>query len=183
MAVEVAAERHLFLPPPKDTDISPTTEPFRYCTLHDTESLWWISVFLLFCNRLEEVSADFDLEKQKTDARTLFPLQLHIHRQNAFQTPSMFKEMIPPLPVKLHKIAEVLDRMRRGLVTAYWNAEHEGGLDPCEFGKIHEFFEERLTDVIPYCKDIQLHLGLDSESKRKARTNLEGPNSSKKPRI
>lgn len=183
MAVEVAAERHLFLPPPKDTDFSPTTEPFRYCTLHDTESLWWISVFSLFCNRPEEVSADFDLEKQKADARTLFPLQLHIHRQNAFQTSSMFKEMIPHLPVQLHKIAEALDRMRRRLVMAYWTAEHEGGLDPSEFGKLHEFFEKLLMDVVPHCKDIQLHLGLNSESKRRARTDLEGPNSSKKTRI
>ncbi len=183
MALEVAAERHLFLPPPKDMDSSPTTEPFRYCTLHDTESVWWISVFSLFCNRLEGVSADFDLDKQKADARTLFPLQLHIHRRDAFQTSSMFKEMIPHLPVKLHKIAEVLDQMRRGLVMGYWNTEREGSLDPSGFGKIHEHFEERLTDVIPHCKDIHLHLGLDSKSKRRARTDLDGSNSSKKPRI
>jgi hypothetical protein len=44
--------------------------------------------------------------RQKADARTLFPLQLHC--QDTFQTSSMFKEMISHLPVKLHKIAEVL---------------------------------------------------------------------------
>jgi hypothetical protein len=95
----------------------------------------------------------------------------------------MFKEMIPHLPVKLHKIAEVLDRMRRGLVIAYWTAEQAGGLNPSDFGKIHIFFEKMLMDVIPHCKDIQLNLGLNSDSKRRPRTDLEGPNSSKKPRI
>jgi hypothetical protein len=137
----------------------------------------------LFCNRLEEVSADFDLDKQKAVARTLFPLQLHIHRRDAFQTSSTFKEMIPHLPVKLHKIADVLDRMRRGLVMAYWNAEHADSLDTSGFGKIHEFFEDALMDVTPHCKGIQMHLGLDSESKRRARTDPDGPNSSKKLRI
>lgn len=58
MAGEVQIQQYEHLPIAqvstwKQTQAEDVDPPFRYNALHDVESIWWIAVWVLFCNEVD----------------------------------------------------------------------------------------------------------------------------------
>lgn len=214
MAVEVAVKSYLFKPSADEQDsesdslgertdeeeceskevpemaqpVTPESRPFRYSTLHDVESLWWIAVFSLFNNRAK---GDFDrsrpsLQLRTAQAQTLFPTELHsAPRQNALKIEGTLQKLFVYLPKDLRSLSPRLEEMRIKLVRGHRKAQRKEALKLEDFSKIYRFFRKQLAILKSRSAGIHLELGLGSdqlESKKRAGTNASS-STSKKPKF
>ena len=148
MSIEVAAQRFLFLPgPPGVLHFQPDTRetqdingvPWTHNYLHDLESLWWVTVWMVTFNDFstsEKLPTDLsEVENQLMEARKFFPLSLESTTRSYFFTVSSSMMHHNELSLKASTFW-FLDRLRQNLL--WWYREVEStlplsvNLDACD---------------------------------------------------
>ena len=104
----------------------PATVPFSHNHLHDLESLWWVTVWMVFYHHFSTTSQSDDkppfslseAESQLALARTLFPPVLQSAlRQNGLRVP--LRDTCLTLPSNKSVIRTYLDVLRLSLITHF----------------------------------------------------------------
>lgn len=136
MAIEVSHGAYQFRPsavaedvfltatdvlPPRNTNPAP---PFRHNTLHDLESIWWLTMWSIFKYYPDNVGVDPEaLKNQRRGYETLFfpIIALNKERFNALNTqlPGVISSISPPF----HNMGELALRLRDMLTVSYRIAE------------------------------------------------------------
>ncbi|KAF8557267.1 hypothetical protein OG21DRAFT_1520545 [Imleria badia] len=124
MACEVEAQEYLFFQPERTYNLGRPVvadrPPFRFNTLHDLESWWWILTWVLhyFVDGVSQIlPPDHDTTYQKCfPGLTLAPGTTRVH----VLLTMVRKE---PLPTPFHSTAEWVEDMRAALVECYRAAE------------------------------------------------------------
>ncbi|KAF7790439.1 hypothetical protein EIP86_001394 [Pleurotus ostreatoroseus] len=143
---EELPEREIIVP-----ELSPEP-PFRYNTLHDLESLWWVAVYFLIKRRVvdetqgppspEDLAA---LAPQCQLASQLFDNSGH-ERLGTLTVDGIFANHRRVLHPSVHRVAIILDQLRQGLCSAYITQE----ADPLSTNlvpDIHSTFINTLLDI------------------------------------
>ncbi|KAI5891271.1 uncharacterized protein SCHCODRAFT_02749325 [Schizophyllum commune H4-8] len=126
MALEVSMRKYMF--PPSSPQGSP---PWRYRDKHDLESLWWLSVWLLFRHIVEKVAhethdppkkADTTVKQTERDCARMFPgrVTMSKERAQALITEDALEthlRLLPPAWKK--KMGPKISRIRRMLLKGY----------------------------------------------------------------
>jgi hypothetical protein len=184
MAVEVAAGKFLFGPSLDNADSKmakfldrPTQEKttkFKFFTLHDVESVWWLSTFVLFNNRVKDAVRDQPREElQIKAAKEFFPPALSgTDRQNCFKEGHFLKKKSSIDPT-LHGIVNAVEQMRIKLVMGYTHAEKKEELDLGHVPDILSYFSNALSYLMGLSQGITLEPGLKFGSKRHAQSAAE----------
>jgi hypothetical protein len=184
MAVEVAAGKFLFGPSLDNADSKmakfldrPTQEKttkFKFFTLHDVESVWWLSTFVLFNNRVKDAVRDQPREElQIKAAKEFFPPALSgTDRQNCFKEGHFLKKKSSIDPT-LHKVVHVVELMRSQLVSGYKHAEKIEELNLDHVPYTLSYFSSALSRLMDLSQGITLEPGLKFDSKRPAQSVAE----------
>ena len=136
MSIEVDAQLYLFRPIVGEDfaermqraklQNEPATVPFSHNHLHDLESLWWVSVWIVFYHHFSTTSQSGDkpplslseAESQLALARTLFPpVSQSAPRQNSLRVP--LRDTCLSLPSNKSVIRTYLDLLRLSLITHF----------------------------------------------------------------
>ena len=148
MSIEVAAQRFLFRPGrPRVFHIQPDMRetqdnngvPWTHNYLHDLESLWWVTVWMItfndFCTSEKLPTNLSEVENQLMEARNFFPLSLESTTRSYFFTVSSSMMHHNELSLKASTFW-FLDRLRQNLL--WWYREVEStlplsvNLDACD---------------------------------------------------
>ncbi|KAF7794453.1 hypothetical protein EIP86_005587 [Pleurotus ostreatoroseus] len=126
----------------------PSDEPtFRYNSLHDMESLWWIAMYFLVKKEIVDPSADGDVsiasEAQRDFAAKLFRQHDRLARDDAMNRHDYFIEGTQTLPSHVSNIVRELARLRNVLWERYSVEEtDQSAIDhTCAHG-LHEDFRD-----------------------------------------
>ena len=148
MSIEVAAQRFLFRPGrPRvfhiQQGMSATEDnigvPWTHNYLHDLESLWWVTVWMVtfndFCTTKKLPTDLSEVENQLMDARNFIPLSLESTTRSYFFTDSSSMVYYDELPLKASTF-HFLDQLRQHLSWWYWEVEstlpQSVNLDACD---------------------------------------------------
>ena len=146
MSIEVAAQQFLFIPPnptakPSDLDefrsakkrdkgMAKTKVPFSHNHLHDLESLWWVTAWVVFYRSFSDGTAPRsrltleDAKDQLDLAEKLFPpVSNSTARRDSFQIAELFEETCGQLPHDKEDACIGLDFLREQLIKHYMAIE------------------------------------------------------------
>lgn len=146
------AERYIFF------DImEPLEKPpeFRYNSLHDMESLWWIAVFLVVRRRAENIPGDHDpiaVEVQRRYAAMLFGDDWRSldarHTALCGRGSGTFGDYIGALHPSMHVVGKLLNDLRLSMIAAYEAAETDAAnIDYSVADALHQPFAEAFTAI------------------------------------
>lgn len=149
MAVEVYAQRHLFNDK-SDEDVKPRTDfqdllrmevlasqrmsahPWRQNIIHDVESVWWVSAWVLHYFMHAELPVVDGVERRKF--RDLFPIRGEqvLPRTLAFTIPAMYHDYYKPstCPYAVHRI---IGTWRTALVSTFRSLDDDLGGDSATY--------------------------------------------------
>ena len=146
MSIEVAAQQFLFIPPnptakPSDLDefrrarkreieMAEADVPFSHNHLHDLESLWWVTVWVIFYRSFSDGTTPRDRltlqdAKDQLDlAENLFPaVPASTARRDSFQIAKSFQKTCDQLPHDKEDACFGLDFLREQLIKHYMAIE------------------------------------------------------------
>ena len=169
MAIEVAAQRYLFSPKPKRIH-GPTgfknafsaklqkekaKAPFSHNHLHDLESLWWVTAWVVLYHSFSKGTTPRDCptlqdaDDQLFLAEKLFPPVVDPTRQNNFQNDESFLEIGEKIPKNKQDAHICLDLLREELISHYEDVEAEYPLINPNASKdeIYDTFTESFTTL------------------------------------
>ena len=146
MAIEVAAQRYLFSPKPKRKR-GPTTfdkafsaklqkevtkVPFSHNHLHDLESLWWVTAWVVFYHSFSKGTTPRDCptlqdanDQLLLTAKLFPPVPASAARHDSFQIDGSFLEIHGELPKNKRDAHICLDLLREVLISHYEDVEAE----------------------------------------------------------
>lgn len=122
---------------------------FRYNTLHDLESLWWLAVYFI---------ADREVDDGKEDTvprATIF--REGTHRQSIIKRPGYFLHSLGDLHPSLSQVVQTLDDLRDALARVYVDAE--ASIDSISFGvakPVYDQFLAGLTRAMEVTEDVRI---------------------------
>ena len=187
MAVEVAAQEYLFIPKPtwenEPTDIHQVVSaqlqeqeaakakvPFSHNHLHDLESLWWVTAWVVFCYLFSEgtTSRDCltleDADHQLKVAEELFPpVANNTTRSYNFTLDRSFREMREEFPKNKRHAHAYLDYLRGELIDHYGDVESKYPIiEPnASENDIYDTFKESFKALKSIYHDVTLKSILD----------------------
>ena len=146
MSIEVAAQQFLFIPADstdnssdldefrrarkREKEMAETDVPFFHNHLHDLESLWWVTVWVVFYRSFSDGTAPRsrltleDAKDQLDLAEKLFPpVSNSTARRDSFQIAKLFRETCNKLPHDKEEACFGLDFLRHQLIKHYMAIE------------------------------------------------------------
>lgn len=146
IAGEVDGQYHRFFPH-AGRRLPPTFTPN---VLHDLESFWWLSVYLII-PRATATEPDEPRDQDK-EAKLHSTVWKMFAGDRKWYFDRQFADVIPHMRTSLQPAADSLEFMRQLLVWAYVSveADHEKGIDMAAAGPIHDELIAACSQLLDY---------------------------------
>ncbi|KAF8627535.1 hypothetical protein AX15_004383 [Amanita polypyramis BW_CC] len=162
MAVEVEEQKYLFV-----SDFLERPAFFYHNSLHELESVWWLTTWILFfyCPS-EQVPANLNGQIRALNA--LLPRRPNSNRSVTFRDRRGFTEFTDNLQGELRHLGNDVEELRRGLIKAYIDFEVNLVGDNARpyfekfphnsLNNIHEAFKSKFKEIWTARKDNNIKL-------------------------